>query len=84
MQTLTIQLTLNFDHTETGFNDALQLLAFFIGQGKDLDSLCTYNKILKGLLICRANNTFPDNVLSRLNARLVSFHDDVLSLNGVR
>lgn len=84
MQTLTIQLTFNFDHTEAGFEGALQLLAFFIGQSKDLDSLHTYNKILKGLLICRSNHTFSDDVLSRLNSRLVAFHDDVLSLNGVR
>ena len=83
MQTLTIQLSFSFDHTEAGFNDALQLLTFFIGQGKDLDSLRTFNKILKGLLVCRSNNTFPDDVFSHLHTRLFSFHDDVLALNGV-
>lgn len=84
MQTLTIQLTFNFNHTESGLRDAIELLEFTVHNHLPLASLRAYNQIFAAILHCRKNEILSLSVLSDLQSHLVAFHVDVLALNGVR
>lgn len=83
MQTLTIQLPINFDCTESGLYDAIKFLAFLVDNRRPVSSLRAYNRIFKAILRCRKNETLSLSVLSDLQSNLVSFHAEVLALNGV-
>ncbi len=84
MTHLTIQLSFNFDHTESGLRDAIELLGFTVHNNLPLASLRAYNQIFAAILHCRKNEILSLSVLSDLQSRLVHFHRAVLTLNGVR
>lgn len=84
MQNLTIQLSFNFHHTESGLFEAIDLLEFTIYNGLAINSLRTYNHIFAALQLCRNNGTLSSDAFSRVMSRLVALHNDVFKLNGVR
>lgn len=84
MQTLTIQLSFNFELSEDSLFDAIEFLEFIVENGQALASLRTYNQIFYSIHFCHKNGILSTAAFSRLNCRLVSSHDRVLFLNGVR
>ena len=84
MKTLTIQLSFNFELSEDSLFHAIELLEFTVENGKALASLRTYNEIFYAIHFCHKNGILSTAAFSRLNCRLVSSHDRVLFLNGVR
>lgn len=83
MTHLTIQLSFNFDLTESSLGDAIELLEFAIYNQQALSSLRAYNQIFSVLHHCRENNILSHFVLLRLHGRLSASHREVLALNEV-
>ena len=83
MQTLTIQLAFDFEFTEAGLYDAIELLEFTVHNELALASLREYNQIFAAINHCRENEILSRSACAHLHGRLVASHRDVLTLNGV-
>lgn len=83
MSHLTIQLAFDFDFTEAGLYEAIELLEFAVHNELALASLRAYNQIFAAIQHCKNNEVLTRSVCSHLFGRLVASHRDVLTLNGV-
>lgn len=83
MTHLTIQLAFDFDFTEAGLYEAIELLEFTVDKGLAVASLRSYNHIFAALHHCRENEILTKSVCAHLFGRLVASHREVLALNGV-
>lgn len=80
MQHLTIQLSFNFHHTESGLLEAIDLLDFTIYNGLALNSLQAYNQIFLAIQYCKNNEILPRSSISRLFGRLTASQTKMYSL----